>query len=109
MDCDETGFAAPRLNCPCRACYRAREDRIPRSLAEFISEQTSYVKPPHKLPGPAIEMVRRCLIQYCAGRVTLDVAYTEFIKQLVTQSSEEFDRRRTELMLRPLVLPIEVQ
>ena len=92
---------APRSECSCRACYRAREALIPEALRNFVAEQCNYTVPPFKLPSMSLNLVRVILSAYCAGRVSLEEAWVEIIEQLVGQNDKLFETIHKAEMLSP--------
>jgi hypothetical protein len=92
---------APRAECGCRACYRAREVLIPEELRKFIGEQCDHTKAPFKMPSLSINIVRQILSAYCVGRVSLEEAWVEIIKQLVGQNDKLYATIAKAEMLSP--------
>jgi hypothetical protein len=106
LRCYEDESESPREGCGCRSCYRAREHRLPEALLKFISEQMNCTISPYKMPGPAISGVRQIMMVYCMGRVSLEEAWVEIIKQLVTQNNYLFDQIATLEMLKPITMVV---
>lgn len=103
MRCYEDGAESPREGCSCRSCFYAREQLIPKPIRQFLIEQLHRPQTPWKLPGPGLDIIRRCFNHYAAGRASLDDAYLEIIKTMVTQN-DDFFRRLCEIeMLKPVI------
>ena len=64
---------------------------MPEALRKFVGEQCNYTTAPFKLPSLSISLVRQILSTYCAGRVSLEEAWVEIIKQLVGQNDKLFE------------------
>lgn len=76
--CYEQDVEAPRVGCACHECYKVREGSLDPRLLEL-----AYQPPMGVRIQVSREVLRRCLIEYCAGRVDYGALYVGIIKALM--------------------------
>jgi hypothetical protein len=106
--CENRGYydnlLAPQPECGCRMCYREREKLIPEQLRKFIYELLNpQINQRYKISGPSANIIRNCLMHYSCGKVSLESALVEIIKQLSIQNDKLFDSLHEIEMLKPVI------
>ena len=76
---------APRDQCTCRACFRARDALIPSRLVEMANDARRATNISSAMP-----IVLHWLNVYRSGRVDLQTAELEMIAALVAQNEKIF-------------------
>lgn len=97
--CDDVDAEAPRAECGCRSCCRARESRVdPRLLALVHTPvMATHVK-------PSRHVIWQVLVPYLAGAVSESDLHFVIIQALADQLDAAMERELTAIRLRPPVL-----
>lgn len=101
MRCYEVDAPAPRHECRCSACARAREQSIPVRLRELA---TGRGEKPWDISPLSASIVHRALSTYIAGHIGLAEMQIELIAALSDQCDKQQKMLADDAMLRPLVI-----
>lgn len=85
--CQDEDAEAPRVGCGCRSCYHTRENALDPRLLAMVRVQPMSVR-----VSMSHEILRRYLIDYCAGRLDYGLLHVAIIKALVELADHQFEQ-----------------